>query len=285
MSGLIQVQEWGLIETPILLSNTLNVGSCSKSLVRYMTQKYPAMGHDQDVVIPLVGECDDSWLNDIAGQHVKFKHVVEAIKNATDGKVAEGCVGGGTGMVTCGLKAGIGTSSRKLPKFFGGFTIGLLVMSNFGVLPDLKIKGIPIGEMLVNDYQHLLLRTRSYGSIIAVLATDAPLTSHQLNRLAKRVGLGIGRSGSSAAHGSGEIIVAFTTSNVIPRNSDRMFYKQKFLLDKRMNPLYEAAIEATEEAIANSLCMAEDMTGVNNHFVPAIQLDKLAYLLKKYSYR
>ena len=275
VSGLTQVMEWGLIETPILLTNTLSVGTCSAAAVEYMVAEYPAIGREADVIIPVVGECDDSWLNDIAGRHVQAGHVHAAIESARSGPVAEGNVGGGTGMMTCDFKGGIGTSSRRLPPELGGYTVGVLVMSNFGMHEDLRVDGIPVGRILAPRYQHLGTRRSSYGSIIAVLATDAPLIAHQLTRLSKRVALGIGRAGSYAAHGSGEIVVAFSTANSVPRQAKRMVYRLRVLLDARMDPLYEAAIEATEEAILNALCAATDMVGVDGHFAPALPLDHL----------
>ena len=274
VAGLTQVMEWGLIETPILLTNTLSVGAVSDATVRHLVERYPGIGHELDVIIPVVGECDDSWLNDVAGRHVQASHVFEALEGARAGPVAEGNVGGGTGMVTCDLKGGIGTSSRKLPGALGGYTLGVLVMSNFGRLPHLRVAGLPLGEHLARKMSHVR-RRRTYGSIIAVLATDAPLQTHQLNRLCKRVALGIGRVGSFAAHGSGEIVVGFSTANRVPRTSRKMVYRIRVLLDARLDPLYEAAMECTEEAILNALCMAEDMEGADGVVSPALPLDEV----------
>ncbi|MGI5863214.1 MAG: P1 family peptidase [Myxococcales bacterium] len=282
VSGLTQVMEWGLIETPIFLTNTLSVGAVSDAAVKYMVERYPGIGDEHDVIIPLVGECDDSWLNDIAGRHLKESHVYEAIQTATDGPVAEGNVGGGTGMICCDFKGGIGTASRKLPPAAGGYTIGVLVMANFGKRHNLRIGGLPVGEMLEERYQRLPRRQTSYGSIITVVATDAPLQTHQLNRLAKRAALGIGRVGSYAAHGSGEIILAFSTANKIPRRTGKMVYRLKLLLDARLDPLYEAVMEATEEAILNSLCMARDMEGVNGNFCPALPISEVKTWLERF---
>lgn len=281
ISGFTQVMEWGLIETPILLTNTFSVGTCSNAIVKYMLRQYPSIGLKHDVIIPLVGECDDSWLNDIAGRHVEAKHVYQAIENAHGGPVEEGNVGGGTGMITCDFKGGIGTSSRKLPQVQGGYMLGVLVMTNFGEMRNLRIDGFPIGRFLEPDYAHLRKRIDNYGSIIAVIATDAPLLPHQLNRLAKRVSLGVGKVGSFAAHGSGELMLAFSTANAVPRESNKMVYKMKILLDKCINPLYEAAIEATEEAIINALFMGQDMMGVNGNYCPALPIDKVVQLLKQ----
>jgi D-aminopeptidase len=275
VAGMTQLMEWGLIETPILLTNTMAVGAVSDGVARHMVEQYPGIGDEHDVIIPVVGECDDSYLNDIAGRHVRAEHVFEAIRNASSGLVAEGNVGGGTGMVTCDFKGGIGTASRKLPEALGGYTLGVLVMSNFGKMHNLRVGGLPVGEVLVEKFKNLPKRGQTYGSIIAVVATDAPLLSHQINRLCKRVALGIGRVGSYAAHGSGEIVVGFSTANIIPRRTQKMVYKLKILLDQRLDPLYEAMMEATEEAILNAMCMATSMKGVNDNFVPALPLDEV----------
>lgn len=275
VSGLTQINEWGIIETPILLTNTLSVGSCSESVVKYMVQKHPEIGNRHDVVIPIVGECDDSWLNDIAGTHVVYKNIYEAIESATAGPVLEGSVGGGTGMICCDFKAGIGTSSRVITVDDDQYTVGLLVMCNFGEMEDLRLDGFPIGRVLGQEFKDYQRRRYNYGSIIAVLGTDAPLTVHQLNRLAKRVSLGIGRVGSYAANGSGEIILAFSTANKLERFGKSKYYQLKALYDEHVNPLYMASIEATEEAIWNSLTAADSMHGANGHFVPAIPLEKL----------
>ena len=282
VSGLTQVQEWGLIETPILLTNTLSVGLVSDATVKAMIRDNPGIGSEHDVIIPVVGECDDSWLNDIAGRHVRAEHAAEAISNAKGGRVPEGNVGGGTGMITCDFKGGIGTSSRKLPLQYGGFTIGVLVMSNFGHMRDLRMDGFPVGELLEPKFGDYYRRQSSYGSIIAVLATNAPLLPHQLGRLSKRVALGIGRVGSYAANGSGEIIIAFSTTNTVKRDPRRMIADVRFLLDASIDPLYAAAVECTEEAILNALCMAEPMTGVDGHHVPALPLREVKQILRRF---
>src|SRR5262249_14255803 len=273
VSGLTQVMEWGLLETPILLTNTMSVGAASDAMARIMVEQYPGIGDEHDVIIPVVGECDDSWLNDITGHHVREEHVRAAVASAAGGPVAEGSVGGGTGMVTCDFKAGIGTSSRRLPESHGGYTLGVLVMSNFGRMHNLRVGGLPLGGGLEERFQQMPRRTHSYGSSIAVVATNAPLLPTQINRLCRRVALGIGRVGSYAAHGSGEIVVGFSTANVIPRRTQKMVTRAKFLLDQRLDPLYEAVMEATEEAILNSMCMAGPMTGVNGNHCPALPLD------------
>jgi len=281
VSGLTQMMEWGLIETPIFLTNTMSVGQVSDAAVQWMIERFPGIGGEHDVLIPLVGECDDSWLNDSAGRHVKAENVFEALRTAASGPVAEGSVGGGTGMICCDFKSGIGTSSRVLPVEMGGFTIGVLVMNNFGHMRDLRIAGFPVGKVLEERYRNLPRRVANYGSIIAVVATDAPLSTHQLGRISKRVALGIGRAGSIAAHGSGEIILAFSTANTVPRVTDKMIYRMKMLLDQRLDPLYEASIEATEEAILNSLTMARDLDGPNGNS-PGLPLAEVKELLSRW---
>lgn len=282
VSGITQTTEWGLIESPILLTNTLAVGNCTDSIVRHLVKKHPGIGVDYDVVIPLVGECDDSWLNDIAGRHVKDTHVYEALANAKSGSVEEGSCGGGTGMHTCGFKSGIGTSSRKVQIEETSYNLGVLVMSNFGHMPELRVDGIPVGKILEPHFSHIKQRSFNYGSIIAVVATDAPMLTNQLGRLAKRCALGIGRVGSHAAHGSGEIIIALSTGNTLPRVHKRVYSKFNSIVDEKMNPFYEAVIECTEEAILNSLFMADGMFGVNDNYVPAIPLDLVKEIMGEY---
>jgi D-aminopeptidase len=282
VSGLTQVMEWGLLETPIILTNTLSVGTVSEAVVDWMLNKYPGIGHEHDVILPIVGECDDSWLNDAAGRHIRAEHVHAALAQAASGPIALGSVGGGTGMVCCDLTGGIGSSSRKLPEDEGGYTIGVLVMSNFGHIADLRIQGAPLGLVLAEQPEFLEHEKRrvSYGSIIAIVATDAPLLPHQIARLCKRAALGIGRAGSWAAHGSGEIVVGFSTGNVIPRGAPGLTFDMRILLDTRMDPLYRAIVEATEEAILDSMCMAEPMTGHSGHHAPALPIDRLPELLE-----
>lgn len=281
LSGLVQVEEWGLIETPILLTNTHSVGMCSGALAHRMSQLHPTIGDIHDVLIPLVGECDDSYLNDIVGQHVHQEHVDEALESATDGVVEEGAVGGGTGMVSFDVKGGIGTSSRVVT-IGSSYTVGVLVMSNVGRLEDLRIDGVDVGARLLRQgFDPGPIRPNLYGSIIAVLATDAPLSTHQINRLCKRVGLGIGRAGSYAAHGSGEIVLGFSTANQVPRETDRDVYEFRVLADPKMDNLYRAAIECTEEAMINAMCMAVPMDGIHNHYVRALPLDDVADIMRR----
>lgn len=281
ISGLTQVLEWGLVETPILLTNTHSVGTCSEAMVDRMVERHVGIGAEQDVIIPLVGECDDSWLNDVAGRHVRRQHVHEALAAANDGPVPEGNVGGGTGMITCDLKGGIGSSSRVITAADGTVhTVGVLVMSNFGVLEDLRVAGFELGRRLAADRGDKDRRLEDYGSIIAVVATDAPLLPLQLSRLAKRAALGIGRCGSIAAHGSGEIILAFSNTNCLTRAPSGPERRFTVVADRHIDPLYRATVDATEEAILNALCMAEPMTGRDGHHAPALPLDQVADLAR-----
>jgi D-aminopeptidase len=274
MMGFLQIDEWGLLETPIVLSNTLATGVCADAVVRNMIEKYPGIGRELDTVLPVVAECDDSWLNDIGGRHVRDVHVFEALERASDGVVAEGTVGAGTGMITFDFAGGIGTSSRVLPAREGGFAVGVLVQSNFGRLVDLRMGGLPVGHLLVDQYKNVPKRGGTYGSIITIVATDAPLSAHQLKRLSKRAALGIGRTGSAAGHASGEIILAFSTANTFPRTGKRIL-QHNILNDEHIDPVFRAVAEATEEAILNSICMGGDMTGANGHFAPALPLDRV----------
>lgn len=274
MSGLIQLQEWGLLETPIVLTNTLAVGKASSALVDFMVKRHPRIGSEHDVIIPVVGECDDSFVNDIAAQHITHEHVHHALADAQSGPVAEGNVGGGTGMVSFDLKGGIGTSSRLVP--IGDddtFTIGVLVMSNVGRLEDLRIDGLQVGSEVERLIPGLIRRKSLYGSIIAVFATDAPLTSYQIQRLCKRVALGIGRVGSFAAHGSGEIVMGFSTANEVERDrGSEKFMNLRVLHDRHVDPLYQATLECTEEAMLNALCMAGPMQSARGELIQALPL-------------
>jgi D-aminopeptidase len=279
LSGLVQVREWGVIETPILLTNTHAVGAVSYAAVEYMAERFAGVEEADDLVIPLVGECDDSFLNDIAVHPVGRRHVFEALDGATDGPVAEGNVGGGTGMVSFDLKGGIGTSSRVVPEGGKTFTLGVLVMNNCGRLQDLRVDGVPVGPALAEHLRDESRRPNLYGSIIVVVGTDAPLMSHQLDRISKRAGLGLGRVGSYAAHGSGEIIVAFSTANKVPRRKRPRTFELKALSEAWMDPLYRATVECTEEAVLNSLCLAETMQGVGGRTIPAMPLDLVETLV------
>ncbi len=285
MVGLTQIQEWGVLETPIVLTNTMSVGVAHQGVVEYLVEQIPQIGQAHDTVIPVVGECDDSWLNDIAGNHVRVEHVRAALDAAAgpdgDGAVAEGCVGSGTGMTTFDFAGGIGTSSRVLDDDEGGYTVGVLVQSNFGRAQDLRLGGVPVGAVIEPKFRALHKRGGDYGSIIAIVATDAPMLPLQLQRLARRAALGIGRTGSGAAHGSGEIVLAFSTANRLPRTHAARVKRMDVLSDEHIDPLFRATIEATEEAIANSLCAGTTQVGVNGHVVPALPLDAVGELIAR----
>ncbi|NLW16795.1 MAG: P1 family peptidase [Firmicutes bacterium] len=277
VTGLAQAQEWGAIETPIMLTNTLSVGQVHDAVLDYLLQYYPEAGISSDPIIPLVAECDDSHLNDIQGRHVTREHVFEALEQATSGPVAEGCVGAGTGMIAFDFKAGIGTASRVLPNCYGGYTVGALILANFGPRHCFQIAGCPVGCIITD----LLPDPHPDGSIVVVIATDAPLTSLQLRRVAKRAALGIGRTGGYASHVSGEFCLAFSTSTIVPRRCSSLTIQLELLRDQYLDPIFQATIEATEEAIINSLLQATDMRGRDDHIVYAVPLDRLYQLLKK----
>ncbi|NCN27195.1 P1 family peptidase [bacterium] len=279
MTGMIQLNEWGLIETPIALTNTMSVGQVGSALSQWMVDQYKDIHSGRQVVIPVVGECDDSFLNDSGGLHVKAHHVREAVGNLSSEPPAEGAVGAGTGMICCDFKAGIGSSSRVVKIGSKSFNLGCLVLSNFGDMDELRLDGVPIGKALKKEFSYMKTRRENYGSIITVLATDLPLGPLQLQRLCKRAALGIGRVGSHAAHGSGEIILGFSTANVIPR--DEPFYKLQMTNDSHINVAYEAAIEVVEEAIWNSLCMAVEMEGVEGNVAPSIPLERVSEVYNK----
>ncbi len=284
VAGLTQLMEWGLIETPIALTNTLSVGRVGDSIVKWMAQRYGQSRIQQEVVIPVVGECDDSFLNDAVGLHIRPQDVFSAIDTATSGPVPEGCVGAGTGMICCDFKGGIGTSSRVIPMGLQKepHTIGVLVLSNFGRMEDLRVDGYPVGRVLSRVQGAYSRRRFNYGSIIVVVATDLPVTPLQLGRICKRSALGIGRVGTYAAHGSGEIILGFSTANTIPSISTHKF-NMTVINDPFLDPAYEAVIEATEEAILNSLTAAVDTDGVGGNRVPAIDNDMLKNLFAHYN--
>lgn len=283
VSGLTQMSEWGLIETPIALTNTLSVGRVSDSVVKWMAQKFPEIRDLQEVIIPVVGECDDSFLNDAVGLHIKPPHVFAALDSAQGGKLDEGAVGAGTGMICCDFKAGIGTSSRVVPIGDKNYTVGVLVSSNFGIMEHLRMDGHPIGRVLALKQGTYHRRVNNYGSIIVVLGTDIPLSPAQLNRVCRRAALGVGRVGSFGAHGSGEIIVGFSTANSVPRIPKEPIVQWSMLVDTFLDPAYKAVIEATEEAILNSLTSAVDMEGAGGNRVPAINLQLLKGLFGHYN--
>ena len=285
MTGLSWVAESGFLEYPIALTNTLNIPRVADGVMSWMIKQYPEIGISDDTLTPVVAECDDGRLNDIQGRHVSEQDVMAALDGASTGSVKEGTVGAGTGMVSYGFKGGIGTASRKLSDKEGGYTIGVLVNANHGRRPELVIAGVPVGKLYESPPQpqqqsQILLPGQSEGSIIAIIATDAPLDSRQLTRLAKRAALGLARTGSTARHSSGDFMLAFSTANVIPHYPKEPTYNLTHLADTHLNPFITATVEATEEAILNALTVATTVTGRDGHRIEAIDLGRLKALLQ-----
>ncbi len=281
LAGYSQVKELGNIETPIILTNTLSVPVASDALISY-TLKMPNNENVQSVN-SIVGETNDGWLNDIRGRHIKQEHVLNAIKNAKGGIIKEGNVGAGTGTICFGYKGGIGTSSRVIPKSLGGYTVGVLVQSNFGGV--LEINGVPIGKELKNYYYRNSILDEADGSCMIIVITDAPLSSRNLERLAKRAIIGLGKTGGIASNGSGDYVIAVSTAtnNLIADSENSLFYESKVLRNENVTPLFLATIEATEEAILNSLFAATTIIGKDKHEIKSIPIEKVIELMKKYN--
>jgi D-aminopeptidase len=285
LTGVTQIEEMGNIETPILLTSTTSVPQVAAALVGYVL----ALPGNEDVlsVNPVVGETNDGYLNDIRGRHITADDVLAAIRNAHDGQVEEGSVGAGTGTVAFGWKGGIGTASRRIPATLGGYTTGVLVQSNFGGV--LTIAGAPVGQELGQYYLRDELspkadaKNKADGSCMMVVATDAPLDARNLKRLAARAWLGMARTGSSASNGSGDYVIAFSTSPQLRIRVDDKSLTQhvELLTNDAMSPLFEAVIEATEEAIYNSMFRAATTSG-NGHTIEALPLDKVVRILKEH---
>lgn len=267
MAGLAYIQDVGTLEVPILLTNTLNVGKVADASISWLIGRHPAIGISDDVPIAVVGECDDSTLNDIQGRHVQPEHVWQALDEARSGPVVQGAVGAGTGMIAYDFKAGIGTASRRLPQ---GYTVGVLVNANHGHRQELRIDG---RALLLPEVPLPLRKTE--GSIIIVVATDAPLSCLQLQRLARRAAMGLARTGSCAHHGSGDLILAFSTANGLPRGwkGPRNW---TLLPDQELDGLYRAAVEATEESVLNSLWWAETCVGRDGNTAWALPHEALS---------
>ena len=286
--GLAQIGELGQLETPILLTSTLSAPKAADALISWML----ALDDTITSLNPVVGECNDSFLNNIRQRAIDETDVFMALDSSTGGHVSEGAVGGGSGMTAFGYKGGIGTSSRVLPGDLGGFTVGMLVMANFGGPQDLLIAGVPVGRMLQqchNEENSSNARNEvnsGDGSIMMIMATDAPLSSRQLLRLAKRAPLGLARTGSTASHGSGDFVLAFTTAERIPHQKPgaELFRPVMRLYEDSqvLTALFTAAIEATEEAIYNALCMAETTRGYQNHIREALPLGEVRAILSKH---
>jgi D-aminopeptidase len=280
LAGSTQVIELGNLETPIVLTNTLGVSTAVGAIVEYtLTQK----GNENvQSVNAVVGETNDGYLNDIRGQHVKKQHVLDAITQAQTGKVPEGNVGAGTGTVCFGFKGGIGTSSRVLPEKSGGYSIGVLVQSNFGGV--LQIDGVPVGEELKQFYLSEQLMDKADGSCMIVVATDAPVDARNLERMAKRAIMGLAKTGGIGSNGSGDYVIAFSTAPQlrIRHDSKERTETVTLLRNDAMSPLFMAVIEATEEAIINSLFAAETMTGKEGHTIEALPKEEVLKILKKH---
>lgn len=278
MTGLAWVEESGFLEYPIALTNTLNLPRVADGVMSWMIARYPDIGIRDDTLTPVVAECDDGRLNDIQGRHVSEADVIKALDRARGGPVAEGTVGAGTGMISYGFKGGIGTASRVIPSATGGYTVGVLVNTNSGRREELLMGGVPVGKL----YGGAKAAEGPEGSIIIVIATDAPLDARQLKRLAKRAALGLARTGSTARHGSGDFILAFSTGNVIPHYPKERTFPFTAFADTHLNPLFVATVEATQEAILNALTMATTVVGRDGHKAEAMDLKRVREILKNY---
>ena len=276
MTGLAWVNERGLLEVPIVLTNTLSVGDAYSGVVEYQKK----LGISR-VPLPVVGECYDGGLNDIAGRHVKPEHVVRAIEEATTGPVAEGSVGGGTGMRAYGFKAGIGTASRVTSEEDGEYTVGVLVNANCGRTRMLIVDGVPVGRDLAANPD-----SGKDGSIIIVIGTDAPLLPHQLRRLCIRAGHGVSRTGTVSRTSSGDFAIAFSTANQFESARTRgagsaVVDHVETLADRHLTPLFQAVIEATEEAVVNAMFVAEPMIGRDGRKMPALPTKRVLTTLQR----
>ena len=284
MTGTTWVEESGFAEGPIMITNTHSVGIVRDAVISWRASQGSADASGYWWSLPIVAETWDGLLNDINGFHVKEKHAHEAIRNAKGGPVEEGCVGGGTGMVCHSFKGGIGTASRVVTINNQDYTLGVLVQANYGDRKNLTIAGVPVGEEITD-----LMPRDSYeknhegdGSIIVVIATDAPLLAHQMKRLARRVPMGVGKVGGYGSDGSGDIFIAFSTANSNVAFSDGTV-NVEMLPNWMISPLFEATVQAVEEAIINTLVAAETMEGINNNKVWALPHGRLIQIMKKYN--
>jgi D-aminopeptidase len=287
-AGFLQVQELGVLETPIVLTNTLSVGTAVEAVVAW-TLDQPG-NEEVRSVNAVVGETNDNYLNDIRGMHVTRKDVIAAIEAASDGPVEEGCVGAGTGTEAFGWKGGVGTASRALPEGLDGYTVGALVQSNFGGI--LSMDGHPVGKMLGQySFRKALKRTdgtdgassddKEYGSCMMVVATDAPLSSRNLERMAKRAVLGLARTGSFMSNGSGDFVIAFSTYKYPQQDGQWSIQTRDYVPNEAMSPLFLATVETVEEAVYNSLLKATTMTGREGHTIEALPIDRVMEILGK----
>jgi L-aminopeptidase/D-esterase-like protein len=284
MTGTAWVEESGFLEGPVMITNTHSVGVVRDAVIQWRIAQGEADASGYWWSLPVVAETWDGWLNDINGFHVKPDDAFHALGSAHTGAVEEGSVGGGTGMICNGYKGGIGTSSRRLDAKDGGYTVGVLVQCNTGTRNNLRIAGVPVGREIPapEPYAFIPSDVAEHGSIIVVVATDAPLLAHQLKRVARRVTLGLGRIGSISGDGSGDIFIAFSTANsraaaVVDHPVDL-----KMLANDSLDAVFQATVEATEEAIVNAMVAAHDMTGIDDHRVIAIPHDALRAVLRRY---
>jgi L-aminopeptidase/D-esterase-like protein len=285
MTGTSWVEEGGLLYGPIMITNTHSVGVVRDAVVQWALNRYRFDPVDEDRWSePVVAETWDGWLNDIYGFHVKAEHAFRALDGARSGPVEEGNVGGGTGNICYYFKGGIGTSSRRVQDGETGFTVGVLVQANGGAREQLMIAGVPVGHWITEApaYVEEPIRAPPGNSFIIVVATDAPLLPHQLKRVARRVSMGVARTGTAANNSSGDIFIAFSTANTGIGEAQGLPVL-RMLPNERLTPLFQATAEATEEAIVNALVAGESMTGINDHYVMALPHDRLAALLRKYN--
>jgi D-aminopeptidase len=280
--GQEQVDELGVIESPIAMTGTMNVGIVADGLIQHAIGENPDCGITSSTVNPTVTECSDAFLNDQHGRHVRQEHVLEAIRAASAGPVAEGNVGAGTGMSLFGFKGGIGTSSRIVPDESGGYSVGVMVLGNCGTREQLRIDGIPVGRFL--DDPRRQEPEHDTGSIIIIVGTNAPLLDRALNRVARRAAMGLARTGSIAAHGSGDYILVFSNATTISHEPEGITYSVEHVVETgaAINSLFQATIEATEEAIINALFAAETMTGRDGNTRYGLPIDNVLEILKQY---
>ena len=295
MTGTTWIEESGGLGSPIMITNTHSVGTVRDAVIEWGVRKSSGGSYSGDLSLPVVAETYDGFLSDINGFHVRKEHAFQALNAAKSGAIAEGNVGGGTGMIAHGFKGGTGTASRKLDVSDGGYTVGVLVQANYGRRQFFSVAGAPVGKEITDllptagkDTANLLplerkFRDEGQGSIIVVVATDAPLLPHQLKRLAHRVSLGIGNVGGRGENSSGDIFIAFSTANASEISKDGGLANLTMLPNDKINPLFWATSSATEEAILNAMVAAETMTGFNGNKVYALPHDRLKEVLKKYN--
>lgn len=278
MTGTTWVEDSGFLEGPVMITNTHSVGVVRDAVIAWRIKRAPPDEEGYSWSLPVVAETSDDDLNDMNGFHVKAEDAFHALDTASGGPVAEGSVGGGTGMICNDFKGGIGTSSRLLDAKFGGYTVGVLVQCNYGLRSQLRIAGVPVGREITEH----TVRNDDVGSIIVVVATDAPLIPTQLKRVARRVSLGMGRTGSFGSDGSGDIFIAFSTANQGAAVSKGV-RQLAMLPNQRLNPIFLATVQATEEAIVNAMVAAKTMKGINDFEVIGLPHEKLREVLRKYN--